>query len=273
MGKILERDAIIKEMAKDGKTVKEISDVLIERFGTCNGDRLRKRLKKFGFIPISPGSGGQNRRIDYNPFQPLTEEVYYWIGYIMADGSIAKNASTISVNSKDIDHLLLYKEFLERYGGIAGEHRYTNPANSEMITIYFGNQDVKDFLINEFHITPNKSRTIDLINSNKHIIRGIFDGDGTARKEVKITTGSIKMRDSLIKYFTVLGIKSYYRVKDKRHEIPCFDVIVRPESKCLFYQLLYNDATIFLERKRIDLLGHPQVRDWVKNSVNCWKTK
>lgn len=241
---ILQRQQLVRKLGEQNKTPNEITKILNKQGINIIPSTVRKYLKMFN-ISLE-GSGGKNRIVNNNPFLPLTSESYYWLGMLAADGWVANGS--IRLKLKDIDYLLKYRDFinpnLKPFDSI-------NQAGNKMRLIYFGNKEVAEWLDREVRITPNKSRTL-CINPdyfNNHFIRGYFDGDGTARKEVKITTGSICMRNRLLEELT--PFLPYSRVKGENKD--CFDVIIR--DKKAFFDYLYQDADIYLERKYEDYVA------------------
>jgi hypothetical protein len=193
------------------------------------------------------GSGGQNRKVNHNPFECFSEEAQYWIGFLAADGNLSKTSNTISLKIKDIEHVLIYRNFispdLTPYYG-------KNVAGSLMCNIAFGHRDIYKYL-NNIGITPAKSKTFKFnIPLTGHILRGYFDGDGSVPKDgPRITTGSINFRDQLSEYLNSLGIKHSITMKHKITDRGTFDINILSEGRRQFFNLLYTDSTVYLERK------------------------
>jgi hypothetical protein len=82
----------------------------------------------------------------------------------------------------------------------------------------------------------------------RHYIRGLFDGDGTVhidgttKMTYTIASASEKMYEFLYKHLKSLDIDI------RRYGINC--VIGRKEDTMRFYDYMYKDATVWLERKR-----------------------
>ena len=88
------------------------------------------------------------------------------------------------------------------------------------------------------------------ISLNRHILRGIFDGDGYARKSngtIEIATGSEELKNQIVKYLDSNNI--YCTVHKSTKTLYIIGVYTKKECKKL-YDLLYTDATVFLERKK-----------------------
>lgn len=180
-----------------------------------------------------------------------SEESDYWLGYLAADGCIINNKKyrQYTVNLFTIDDEI--KEKYQEYWN--NEINYHYRKISKLHHLYFSNLElIKE--LDKIGITTRKSKTIKLnIPLNPHIVRGIFDGDGWVRKynskrmkyESKITTGSTNLMKQLIQYFDTNNL--VYKVKQKGN---AFDInFYRKLESYKFYKLLYQDATIYMERK------------------------
>lgn len=210
--------------------------------------------------------GGQNRKVNYNPFLRKSEERDYWLGMFIADGNVSSKKYSISMQLKDVEHIVKYRDFIQK--NLKYYDRY-NQAGNLMRTVLFGNQDVHEYLIS-LGIVPNKSKILKLkIPLNGSILRGIFDGDGSvSQRRPKITTGSLAFKHQLEQYYTSLGIEYTTTVKEKGKEI--WDIWVLYNSRQQLYDLMYTQATVYLARKEQQFRAAlPKVR--VKQRVNSGK--
>ena len=179
-----------------------------------------------------------------NPFIE-GEQAEYWLGYLIADGNIASQKNKISICTvSDPDHLIKFRDYVNPEMNI-----YTKPTSqgTTYYTTSFSNKYVKDWLYN-IGITPKKSRTIKLaIPLTNHIIRGVFDGDGSVDKRgrQKITSGSIEFIEQIQETLLQQGIRTNVYTKGNAYDMYILG------DKYLFYNYLYNDATVFLERKKL----------------------
>ena len=188
--------------------------------------------------------GGKNRLVTKNPFTQQSEQTDYWVGYIAADGFVSSKKYLIGVKSKDILHLEKYKEYIGENVKLRTE---VNKAGNTIGIVNFGNFEAYYYLIS-LGITPQKSKTFKystLLNGN--ILRGHFDGDGSiSQNRPKITTGSDLFKEQLCSYYRSLGIK--YSVSRKSEST--WDIYVLKDSRKKLYDLMYSNASIFLDRKR-----------------------
>jgi len=107
----------------------------------------------------------------------------YWLGFIAADGTVMKNSLNIQLASKDLDHIIKFKQHMLLENPIKKRITKCNGKlfKSNSITIF------SKTLITElanYHITQNKSKTlifpqlIKKLKNKNSFIRGYIDGDG-----------------------------------------------------------------------------------------------
>lgn len=230
---------IIKEYLK-GRNQDEIA----LDFNTWNTSIRRVLLANN--IPLR-STADINRKVKINPFEAIEDEyVQYWIGYIAADGNIAKDRAYIRVNSgkSDKDHLDLYASWLGKDVNVTTSFnkKYKIPE----YCVGFTNQEAKDSLIS-YGITPAKSKTLQFkIPLTWHMLRGIFDGDGCITdggSKVSICTGSQAFAIQLTNYLCAQGILV------RLYKGTVWIITIRSVSLDLFAEKLYNNAKIFLIRK------------------------
>ena len=126
-----------------------------------------------------------------NAFNDNTEEMYYFLGFMSADGCL-KNTGEISININVKDIKIL--EDLKNYLGTKKPIYFQKINNSVIFS--FGNKKIYNN-ITKFGLTPQKSLTLKFPpnipnNMMNHFIRGYFDGDGSV---------------SIIERKTILGLK------------------------------------------------------------------
>lgn len=207
-------------------------------------------------------AGKKTYTINENIFENIdTEEKAYWLGFLLADGSIhyrpRQKTIKLSLQAGDKDHLVKFRKFLGSTHPIK-EYNYETFSCCELS---FSNDKMANDLA-KYGIVPKKSLTVSLPiigkNLEKHILRGIWDGDGSVlfrathskypknlRPEVqlcgnKYITGSIQ--NILINNVNVN--------KTKIHPVSSiflFRYTGIPARKIINY--LYKDSKIYLNRK------------------------
>lgn len=191
-----------------------------------------------------------------------TERKAYFLGLLMADGSIIqpKNSSKVTKlelkreDKKVIEELTtslgLHKERLKEY--IYG------PKPDQISSRLLVPSDILAHDLKQHGIHPRKTFLVKFPNLNenlkRHFIRGYFDGDGciTTGPTVKII-GTIALLQEIEKCFnkyceTKTGHKLYDRYKNGNN-IRCLEIGGIYQVKRIF-EYLYKNSSVFLERKK-----------------------
>jgi len=186
-----------------------------------------------------------------NAFENLNdEESAYWFGYLCGDGSLHSKRDVIFLGSKDLEHLKKYKKFLRLKHKISGSNGYYSISFTSSITY-------KNLL--NLGLTPRKSKTINekvIPKRNvSHFIRGLFDSDGSI--------GFYKYENRNLKKASLCFYGNYPLLKHIKIRINDGGSIQKnkPRADSLIYggrfkvaeviSFLYDNATIYLERKKI----------------------
>lgn len=257
---------------------------IAEQYG-CSQPVIRNVIKSKGYSP-------QCRRSDLDEtfFDVIDSEVKaYWLGYLAADGTIRVRDKKIDENGKtktrgNAIHLKLSitdEEHLKKFRDVICPNSVLKYATSIVMTKK-GNESIShnvilnlysNYLVSQIidkGVGPRKTFTIGKPNIDekymRHYIRGLFDGDGslsiTDNKRITyvIATASENMANFLMELFDSLGIMM------RRYGINC--VINRKEDTMKFYHYIYDDATIWLERKKdktVDVLKRiEEIDNWEK---------
>lgn len=225
-------------------------------------------------------------------FKEDTESVFYWAGYIAADGCVRihttkySKSPTLELVSVDGDHIVKFlshincksknnDDILPFYTRIVG--------NSKINKIYLTSKSIFNDLGNRFNIHPNKTKTHEFpIHLKKHplmrhFLRGYFDGDGgvylnKSRKNFQMTARICGTLEFLQEYKEVLESGSNFLSISKPY--------IHNGQGALNYggniqmikirDYLYNNASIFMERKYNQFLEIPQ-HDHLNLTVNYFK--
>ena len=117
-------------------------------------------------------------------FDTITEESAYWLGFLMADGSISTGKTgnpriALTLAERDREHLVKFRKFLNCSNQILSKIAKVNEKVWNQYTLRFSSKKIADRL-KEFGITERKSLTAKSIGleDNKHFWRGVLDGDG-----------------------------------------------------------------------------------------------
>lgn len=195
---------------------------------------------------------GYNRNI----FSTLdTEEKCYWLGFILADGSLVEENGRIahfSINLGGIDdeHLRKFSVFIEAQQDIV-KYKYHTITNNLLCYIQLcGDKFIKD--LKKHGIVPKKSGFEDWIETPypKDFIRGYIDGDGFVRKNLHSIgcVGGYGILSGIQNYFLKeFGIQK--RKIYKHGTIYKIEYCAKEDKKLIAEQLWYPGC-VSLDRKQ-----------------------
>lgn len=194
------------------------------------------------------GSGKKNKY--QNPFENQSPERDYWLGYLFADGHIQRGV--IDLYSVDLEVIEAYKNFVKGIGTITTENYIVN--SGEIHTIYkyhIYSVDISEWFINEFNVSSTKHHNLNpIVDINWDIIRGYFDGDGSAHKVRGFTLNS----SSEVWIQRIWDyIKEELDIEAKINQyLECYKLCVwSKDDLSKLIPKLYQNDTFCLERKKI----------------------
>lgn len=255
----------------------------------CNGADINYVMKKYNVCYASVYNGikkfnlqydytyGRLNKINENYFENIdTEEKAYWLGFIMADGTVIKtnknmklyNRLKLALKLSDECHLKKLLKCIESTTEIkhyTTKNNTTNYSGNDYTYCYVNCDSIK--LTNDLiklGCVPNKTYECSIpdIPNNliRHFIRGYFDGDGSISIYKDSNTKKIRGEFSITSNYNMLTdiqnilidkcnlkttkIKTYKRT-DKAGSLRYGG----KNQLTRIYEYLYNDSTIFLERK------------------------
>ena len=202
--------------------------------------------------------------IDHDFFSKIdSEQKAYFIGLLITDGSIHSERNAININLIEEDsHILEYfRILLKTNAPIRFKNIKKNYPSRKNICIFeFSSEKIKSDL-SKLSLTPKKTfetrLPLNFLDSkfHKHLIRGIFDGDGSINLSGRfsITTGSPKfandLKDFFIKNLNLIGV-----IRDREGSSALEFYIntgKKLENTKTIYHYLYDnsDKKCFLKRK------------------------
>jgi hypothetical protein len=185
-------------------------------------------------------------KLDISFFEKIDEpKKAYWLGYLMADGSINKNNSKCTLISKDIDVIKKFKEDID------SEHKININVNFDKRTnktyysysIQITNTNFVSNLIKN-SVTKDKTDFIDIPKLDdklmSYFFAGLFDGDGSVglrKNGLRISLISTKeillfLQEHLLNNFNVNETKLQKVTKNKNN---------------IWKMNLYKDSFVFLD--------------------------
>ena len=247
---------------------------VMEKYGVCYAS-IWNAIKKYN-LPYEKTWG---RTVFFNEqfFENIdTEQKAYWLGFIFADGSVIKtdkrienyNRIYIGLAIKDKSHLKKLESILEfsESNRIKIHHKKTN--GNDFCYLHMNSTKMCSDIISHGCV-PNKTYNINHIpigipeNLIRHFIRGYFDGDGCISGKPTCPIFSITtckthnewMQAYLMKYCKLsrTKLKPYRNIHELRYG--GINQAIR------IFHYLYDNATVFLERKYNKFLTYVSCRD------------
>lgn len=218
-------------------------------------------------LNIKTQHGNHYRKYHHNEnfFEVIdNEKKAYWLGFMYADGWILDNTKRygqdhfgIGLDLEDEQHLIKFLQDIEANNPL----HYDVSKDRHMVKVELTSQKTVDDLINQgcfkqktAILQPPKNVPENLLH---HFIRGFFDGDGS----IVESKGQYYQKTGLYKYsinfscVECIGewLKEYFGfgsvVQDKRKSFSYSFTIGGDNCVEKFYNVVYKDATIYLDRK------------------------
>lgn len=191
-----------------------------------------------------------------------TEEKAYWLGFIYADGYLAL-PSTIGVElkSSDYTHLLKFKKSLKAEHDVKIYTKNSTFGIQENCRISFASKHMFSILLSYF---KSYKKTFygefPKLSDKKlipHLIRGLFDGDGSLSGKPKDSQhifrpslGFIGTKETLEYIEKISGFKWNWSQRFPEKNTNNYTIQIGRVNDCLeFLNYMYKDATIYLDRK------------------------
>lgn len=219
---------------------------------------LSERFKKWGYEIINQ----QNRcRLNEKCFDNMdSEEQFYWLGFLYADGNISNEGNRLEVrlSIKDKDHLEKFRKFLQ----LTTEIRTGICNGNEFCHLSVRNKHLWNTL-NNLGCTPNKSLSLQFPNLKLfikkeyilHFIRGYVDGDGCLSiykdgTQLRTKISIIGTKSFLSSINCLFSNKGYIRNKSSKNHInQAFELKFSDKPSRKLARYLYENSTIYLSRK------------------------
>ena len=195
-------------------------------------------------------------KIRHGALLEKTDEAAYWLGFLMADGSVATSSNEIKLKLgiKDFEHI-------KKFGAYLGLPAARCRAYEKEALVAFSDKHVKNVLVG-YGISPQKTFTAEvksphLIN-NRFFWAGFIDGDGSLgqyspnenqiRFSISAVSGSLKIINQ-IKDFIFAETKISLKISTVQKENPNYVFNLGGKKAVRAMQLLYADNQYALPRK------------------------
>lgn len=242
--------AYLKELLKDGKSYKEIGDIVGLHRNTV-GYWAKKH--EVSYLNINNKYSGTRKFKNSRLFKNIdSQEKAYWLGFLMADGNIGSDDYRIklALAKKDKNHVQKFKDFIGLENGL-----YYND-KQRSYTYGFRSEVMRDDLI-LLGCTPLKTSTLEFPDNTqvpekymRHLIRGYMDGDGSyylTDKSLGIQCIGTQSFLEGVMLRACTELKNTYDVHGNQ-EVRRF-ILGAKEDIRYFINYVYEDAEIYLQRK------------------------
>ena len=225
---------------------------------------VRKILLRNGVKLRSNRINSRKYKVDDNFFHDInTEEKAYWLGFIYADGFLTKAETKcksigISIKSSDIEHLNKFNNSIHSNYPI---HIYKVSSgynlNSEYCRVIIRSDVMYDDLVNN-GVYEHKSLILNPPNNVpqnliRHFIRGYMDGDGTISTNGNSYyvgfVGTKQVLTWIYEFLILNGLKVNFKLEKRRENCDAFSFKIFGKNAYNLLKLLYDDSTIYLNRK------------------------
>lgn len=194
-------------------------------------------------------------------FSTVNDELSaYWLGFLYADGNVIQNKDkwvysvSLALSYKDVGHLTKFRDWISPGRPIRVYDVSLNGKLYKSCRVTISSKEIANNLV-LLGCTPRKSFTLKFPTEDQlpreyvsHFMRGYFDGDGSV-----MLTGQVKWcgtLEFLTSYMNILcstGVTPVKIIRDSNHYQ--FTKNHRKQFP-LIYKFLYNNSTIYLERKK-----------------------
>jgi transcriptional regulator with XRE-family HTH domain len=249
---------------------------LAREFGVSDGT-IGKVLTQHGVQKRSASEVHRRYCCDHSFFDSVDSEAKaYWLGFIAADGNVYKNIVKIGLSARDRDHLLRFKADIKSDHPITD---YTSTTGVSVSAVEISSPQIAEALA-QHGVVPRKTFILDWPEDLDpgllpHFLRGYSDGDGwfhvTKSPYVRKRDGG--RREVL--HWGIAGTERFCLAAQgflmRETGVTKGDLSPHAKSPRIFrlsygstlqasrvYHLLYDDATVYLPRKRD--IAEPHVR-------------
>jgi hypothetical protein len=268
----------ITELHKGGLSQKKIAVQL-----NCGITTVRRRMKELGLVSKSKGT--RTYKINEDIFAEIdTQDKAYWLGFMLADGCIAKSAKTrrtirVSLQKRDERHLRKLAAFFNYRGKFFDDSRKGHVRK----VIVFNSVILCSHLIQKGWLEYKESGDCRVFGSVptalfRHLIRGYFDGDGCISRRKKAEKSwyaniVCKHGQPLIGFNNFIsaeiGINRVVKPPKENKPRSVHRLVWNGRNQLMtLCDWLYQDATEFLGRKRIRFVELSKAPIFTFNSIH-----
>lgn len=234
-------------------------DLIAVSVKTGRGTATIRRIVAKAGITRTGLTPNRFHKVNENYFKRIdSEQKAYWLGFLMADGCIAKRSSgyrtlRINLGIKDKHHLDAFNTSIQSdYPVVFKESKSARSFGKQIIYLGITNKAFASHLLAiGWDNFKNYGKWIEIDeNLLRHQLRGFMDGDGwvskTRTSNPPVHIGFCSQFDSVLS-----RINQIVGINKPSHKVSSIRAVQYHGAACHgIYRLLYDDATIWLSRKR-----------------------
>lgn len=263
----------VKSLYASGLTSYAIADL----FGVCR-PTISFHIRKEPSDPQARSLASRRYTCNHGYFDSVdTPEKAYWLGFVMADGCIrAGNQLTINLSNKDKNHLEAFRDSLGSSHPVSTYHY--NKAKPPYSTAYLSIASTQmTEALARYAIVARKTFTCvwpSLPDSlYRHFLRGLLDADGCVKVEKHGLSIGLLGAPALVidcqKHLAAACSLALVKLQPHNRKDTILSMTYAGNIQVLrIANYLYEDATVFLPRKRDKVLDHyrslPKYRDQLR---------
>lgn len=249
-----------------------ISERKLEKKYGVSRECIHGALKRQGVEFRTPAERNRLYELDNTVFDSIdNEHAAYWLGFLFADGNTNGRSLNVALKGSDYSHLVKLSSFL----GSTRPVRQFIEGKYAKTSIQVTDQHLFDRL-REIGITPFKEHPFLAINSiakglEHHFIRGVWDGDGFAAKNPQNGIGFCGQKNLMlwIQETIAAATNDTSTRKITKHQIS-YIYYLRYSGRRVsmpVYDYMFQDATVWLERKRKVVENWPVPQTRVRDAM------
>jgi exodeoxyribonuclease V alpha subunit len=161
-------------------------------------------------------------RLSLNIPQMLDEELSWWLGVTVGDGSYRdRRDGTIDISNMDVEILSEWRRISESYGLNVGQYEMRDNKATRLYVVSWAYRRFLENMGLGFEKAAMK-RVPEIIwkasdKSRAAFVRGLMDTDGSVGSQVRLTTACLDLARDIQQILLSLGIFSYIKSQGLRH--------------------------------------------------------